>query len=75
VRNLLCTKLKRPKRIFGAEYLKTLGHVVGGGCLRPDPDNVAAILNLPTPGMCPQPGLCWVRLGTIVSMLKILQYY
>jgi hypothetical protein len=42
-------KLKRPKCIFGAEYLKTLGHVVGGGCLRLDPDNVAAILNLPTP--------------------------
>eukprot|EP00884_Botryococcus_braunii_P001261 jgi/Botrbrau1/11135/Bobra.331_1s0005.1 len=39
----------RPKCIFGAEYLKTLGHVVGNGCLRPNPDNVAAILNLPTP--------------------------
>eukprot|EP00884_Botryococcus_braunii_P016357 jgi/Botrbrau1/3404/Bobra.0337s0040.1 len=35
--------------IFGAKYLKTLRHVVGDGCLCPYPDNVAAILNLPTP--------------------------
>eukprot|EP00884_Botryococcus_braunii_P007052 jgi/Botrbrau1/16348/Bobra.178_1s0001.1 len=42
-------KLGRPKCIFGASSVKALGHVVGGGVMKPDPENVAAILNLPIP--------------------------
>jgi hypothetical protein len=42
-------KLKLPKCIFGAPYMKALGHIVGNGEMRPDPENVAAILALPVP--------------------------
>jgi hypothetical protein len=42
-------KLKLPKSIFGAPYMKALGHIVGNGEMRPDPENVAAILALPVP--------------------------
>ena len=42
-------KLKLAKCVFGAAEVKCLGHVVGAGTIRPDPDNVSAILNLPVP--------------------------
>jgi RNase H-like domain found in reverse transcriptase len=35
--------------VFGANKIKCLGHVVGGGTVRPDPEKVSAILNLPPP--------------------------
>eukprot|EP00884_Botryococcus_braunii_P010957 jgi/Botrbrau1/19863/Bobra.0510s0001.1 len=42
-------KLKLPKCIFGAPHIKALGHIVGNGEMRPDPQNVEAILALPVP--------------------------
>jgi predicted transcriptional regulator len=42
-------KLKLPKCVFGAPTIRALGHVVGNGQMRPDPENIAAILNLPVP--------------------------
>jgi hypothetical protein len=42
-------KLKLIKCIFGAASMRCLGYIVGFGCYKPDPDKVAAIINLPVP--------------------------
>jgi RNase H-like domain found in reverse transcriptase/Reverse transcriptase (RNA-dependent DNA polymerase)/Integrase zinc binding domain/PHD-finger/Integrase core domain len=42
-------KLKLVKCIFGATSIKCLGHVVGGGKVVPDPEKLAAIVNMPEP--------------------------
>jgi RNase H-like domain found in reverse transcriptase len=58
-------KLKLAKSHFGASSVRCLGHVVGNGELRPDPDNVSAILNLPEPKDVP----------TLRSVLGMAGYY
>lgn len=42
-------KLKLGKCAFGAPEVKCLGHIVGNGLIKPDPDNVSDILSLPVP--------------------------
>jgi hypothetical protein len=42
-------KLKLPKCIFRAPHIKALGHIVGNGEMRPDPEKVKAIIALPVP--------------------------
>jgi Reverse transcriptase (RNA-dependent DNA polymerase) len=42
-------KLKLAKCNFGASSVRCLGHVVENGQVRPDPENVDAIINLPEP--------------------------
>ena len=58
-------KLQLKKCRFFLEQLPWLGHVIGSGTLRPDPEKVEAIVNMPDP--VDKPGL--VRLLGMVTYL------
>ena len=44
-----CIKLNKQKSIFRVEELPFLGHVVTNKGLKPDPDKIKAIIDMPTP--------------------------
>lgn len=58
-------KLKLVKCIFGATSIKCLGHIVGGGEVKPDPEKLVAIARMPRP----------FDVRTLRSFLGMIGYY
>ena len=58
-------KLAPAKVHVGCEHVKFLGHVIGVDGIRPDPDKVSALLNMPMPG----------NLQQLRSWLGLASYY